>query len=495
MALLGLDIGTIGTKAVLFSEAGRIIGLGYQEYPHVYPRPGWAELDPEKVWEAVKQAVCQVTAEHRSPVKALAISCMGDNLISVRRDGTPNYNGILAFDNRTTEEVKIVDTVIGKREFFEITGGHLTTTSNLCKILWLKRNEPDVFKNTWKFLTFADYVLLKMGFPPRISYSMASLHIFDIKRKRYPEAMLREFGLSGDMFSEPVPPHHIVGELPEGLSRQLGLLPGTKVVAGGVDLAFGVLGAGVSPAAPGLVADVGGTFEHAAYVTKSPVLNERAFDDMVICFCGVSDDSYVIFRGLRTAGGAVRWFRDEFAREEKLKAEKTGRNVYDVMLENVEFTGGGDIFVLPYFAGSWTDSCARAAISGLTLATKREDILAGLIEGVTHELRINIETLQSLIDNRLEVVRAVGGSSKSAKLLQLKADITGRVVETVSVQDASALGAAILAGVATGVYTSTEAAIAHNIRVTGRFQPRPELSGVYDAQHRIYKKLIGRGTS
>jgi len=493
MALLGLDIGTIGTKAVLFSESGRIVGFGYQEYQHLYPRPGWAELNPEKVWEAVKQAVRQVTDNYKSPIKALCISCMGDNVIPVRRDGTPNYNGILAFDNRATEEVKIVGAVIGEREFFDVTGGHLTTTSNLCKILWLKRNEPDVFASTWKFLMFADYVLLKMGFPLQISYSMASLNIFDIKRKQYPEAMLQEFGLTGGVFSEPVPPHHIIGEVSLSLGRQLGLPPGTKVVAGGVDLACGVLGAGVSPATPGAVADVGGTFEHAAYVTKSPVLDKQAFDEKVICFCGVSDDSYVIFRGLRTAGGAVRWFRDEFAREERVKAEEEGRSVYDVMLENVEFTGG-DVFVFPYFAGSWTDSCARAAISGLTLATKREDILAGIIEGVTHELRINIETLQSLINNRLDVVRAVGGSSKSPKLLQLKADITGRVIETVSVQEASALGAAILAGVATGVYNSGEDAIAHNIKVTNRFHPRPEFSGIYDAQHVTYKRLISKYT-
>ena len=114
MALLGLDIGTTGTRAVLFSESGRIIDSDYQEYPHIYPRPGWAELDPEKVWGAVRKTIYQVSTRHKSSIKALCISCMGDSLIPVRNDGKPNYNGILSFDNRSTEEVKIVGNDIGE---------------------------------------------------------------------------------------------------------------------------------------------------------------------------------------------------------------------------------------------------------------------------------------------------------------------------------------------------------------------------------------------
>jgi len=489
MALLGLDIGTTGTRAVLFSEAGRIIDSDYQEYPHIYPRPGWAELDPERVWGAVRKTVYQVSTRHKSSIKALCISCMGDNLIPVRNDGKPNYNGILSFDNRSTEEVKIVGDDIGEERFFQITGSPLTTTANLCKVLWLKRHQPEVFEDTWKFMTFADYTLLRMGFPPQIDYSMASRNIFDVRRKKYPDAILKEFGLTSAFFSEPVPSTHIVGEVPLQARSQLGLPKGTRVIAGGVDLAFGVLGAGVSPLTPKTVADVAGTFEHAAYISKVPITLKMGFKHNIISCCNVVEDSYLVFRGLRTAGAAVRWFRDEFAREERIKAEKEGRSVYDVMFEPLNFNGG-DIFVLPYFAGSWTDSCGGASIWGLTLATKREDILAGLAEGITHELRMNIEILEALVRNRLDAVRAVGGSSKSPKLLQLRADITGRVVETVSIQEASALGAALLAGVATGVYDSIEDAIGNTVRVTDCFSPRRALFEVYNARHDTYKKMV-----
>ena len=488
MSLLGLDIGTTGTKAVLFSESGQIIDFDYQEYPHIYRKPGWAELDPEKVWAAVKKTINQVASKNRSLVRALCISCMGDNIIPVGNDGTPNYNGILAFDNRATEEVKIVDKVIGRQNYFQTMGSPLATISNLCKALWLKRNQPDVFNGTWKFMMFADYVLFRMGFPPQISYSMASLNIFDIKQKKYPEEMLKEIGLNGGMFSELIPPDYIIGEVPVSACSQLGLPKGVKVIAGGIDLACGVLGAGVSPTTPNTVADVAGTFEHAAYVTGEPTLGKQAFEESVLCFCNVVRDSYVVFKGLPTAGAAVKWFRDEFAREEKAKALKEGKNVYDVMIEPLRFSGG-NIIMHPYFAGRYGDSSARASIQGITLATKKEDILASLIEGITHELRINIEIIESIVGKRLSLVRAVGGMAKSKKWLQLKADLTGRTIETVSIQEASALGAALLAGVAIGVYSSIGEAIENVVKVTERFSPRPELFKIYNNQHSIYKKL------
>jgi len=488
MSLLGLDIGTTGTKAVLFSELGQIIDSDYQEYRHIYRKPGWAELDPEKVWEAVRKTINQVASKNKSAIRALCISCMGDNVIPVRSDGRPNYNGILAFDNRATEEVKIVSTAIGRQKYFQTMGSPLATISNLCKILWLKRNQPDVFGDTWKFMMFADYVLFRMGFPPQISYSMASLNIFDIKQKKYPEEMLQEFGLSGSMFSDLVPPDYVIGDIPSSVSSQLGLPKGVKVIAGGIDLAFGVLGSGVSPITPGTIADVAGTFEHAAYVTKKPTLGKQAFEENVLCFCNVVRDSYVVFRGLPTAGAAVKWFRDEFAHQERAQATKENKSIYDVMIEPLRFDGG-NIIMHPYFAGHYGNSSVRASIQGITLATKKSDILAGLIEGITHELRVNIEIIESIVKRRLDLVRAVGGLSRSKKWLQLKADLTGRTIETVSIQEASALGAALLAGVAIGVYNSIDEAIGNIVKVTDRFAPRHELFEIYDKQHDIYKKL------
>ena len=236
-----------------------------------------------------------------------------------------------------------------------------------------------------------------------------------------------------------------------------------------------------------MVADVAGTMEHAAYVTSEPAMNEQAFIGNALCFCNVVDDSYLVFKGLPTAGAAMRWFSDQFAGEEKTRAEREGRNVYDVMFEPLVFDGR-NVIMHPYLAGHYDDSSVRASIQGITLATTKDNILAGLIEGITHELRNNIELIESVVSRPLRRVRAVGGLARSAKWLQLRADITGRNIETASITEASALGAAIVAGLATGVYSSTEQAVGSIVTVNECYSPRQEFFEIYNRQHEIYNE-------
>lgn len=489
MALIGVDIGTTGTRAVLFSEKGEIITSSYQEYNHIYPNPGWAEVDPEKVWEAVQKTTHEVCDRSEKPIKALSISCMGDTIVPVREDRSTSYNGILAMDTRSTEEVRTIGNAIGEEKFFQITGISISTMSSLSKILWLRQHKPEDFHRTWKFLTFADYTLLRMGFPPKIDYSMASsTTAFDIRRKEFSDVMLKEIGLNSNMFAEPYPSGQVIGEIPPASRSQLGLPKGVKIVMGGHDFACGILGAGVSYSTPKTVANIGGTFENVAYITKEPTLSGQAFSSKVKCSCNVVRDTYTAFASLPGAGSVIRWFRDEFAYQEKAKAEREAVDIYDVLFEPLEFNGGS-ILVLPYFAGSLKDSCAKGVFVGLTLATSRREIFKGIVEGITHELKENIERLEGLSQVSLDVIRAVGGFSRSNKWLQLKADITGKIVETVRVKEGSALGVALLAGVATGVYDSIEEAIEATIKRGETFRPRPKVHEIYSRQHEIYKKL------
>lgn len=489
MALIGVDIGTTGIRAVLFSERGKIITSSYQEHAYIYPNPGWAELDPEKVWEAVQKTIHEVCDRSKKPIKALAISCMGDSIVPIQDDGTLTYNGILSLDSRAIEEVAIIRNAIGEEGFYKITGLRLGTISSVSKILWLRRNKPGIFNDTQKFLTFADYILLRMGFPPTIDYSLAALtSAFDIRSKEYSSKILKEIGLTKDMYAAPFPSGHVLGEIPSAIRSQLGLPEGVKVVLGGVDGALGLLGAGLSSSTTKMAAYIGGTFGNIGYISKEPILDRQAFDSGLISVCNVIDDTYLVGGSLPTAGSAIRWFRDEFAYEEKIKAEKEKVDVYDVMFAPLEFDGG-TILAIPYFGGTRQDAYAKATFMGLTLATSRQELLKGLVEGVTHELRVNVDRLEKLLGVSLEVIRAVGGSAKSDKWLQLKADITGRTIETVQTEEASALGAALLAGTATGVYNSIEEAIEVCVKRKSTFYPRPKIQEIYSHQHEMYKKL------
>ena len=486
MALLSVDIGTGGTRSVLFSETGEIIASSYQEYPLVYPRPGWAELDAEVIWTAFRKTVREVANQHRQQVKAICLSCMSNNIVPVRRDGTAIRNGILAQDNRAIEEAALILDTIGEEPYFKIRGGRPKSVTGLCKIMWLKKHEPDIFHQTWKFMTFSDFIRTRLGFPAVIDYATAASSLpYDIRKLDYSDTLLKEFGLNRRMFSEAVPSDYVLGEIGTEVRDELGLPKGIKVITGGYDAHCGILGAGITQASPQIMADIAGTFERVACVKTKPVLTQRALKNDINSNCYLFKDTYIISAALATSGSIVRWFRDEL---ESMK-EKDKKNAYDMMFVPLHFDGG-TIMSIPYFAGSSGDSLAKGAFLGLTLGTNRQQMLQAVVEGVTHEMTLLVDRLEELSDTPIEVIRAFGGPTKSLKWLQLKADISGKKVEVPAVEEASALGAAILAGVATGVYASYEQAIKAAIKIKAIYRPRPEIHQIYQHQHEIYKHLV-----
>ena len=490
MGLLSIDIGTSGTKVILFSETGEALSSAYMEYAHIYPRPGWVEVDPEVIWGAIQSTVRDVSDKCGNLIEAVSISSMGRNIVPVREDGTAIHNGILAADTRANEEAGVIRNTIGEQEYYQIRGNRPSVAGGLSKILWLKRNEPDIYSNTWKFMTFPDYILMRMGFPPVIDYSMAATSTpFDLRKKEYSETILKEFGLSSKIFSDPLPSGQVIGEIGLEARTQLGLPKGVKMVTGGHDVPCGILGTGVTHLTPKVMADITGFFEGASFISAEPIFTKEAFDTKARVYNGVIKDTYTILHWLPTGGYLARWFRDEFASEERMKAEKENSSAYDVMFEPLEFNGG-TIMALPYFSGSDVDGYAKGAILGLTMATSRQQLLKGIVEGVTHELKLLADRLERVHDTGFDLVRAFGGHTKSQKWLQLKADMLGKKLEAVQIEDASAVGAALLAGVATGVYDSIEQAIKATVKLKGTYEPRPEIHQIYERQHEVYERIV-----
>jgi xylulokinase len=410
---------------------------------------------------------------------------MSNNIVPVRRDGNAIRNGILAFDSRATEEAQIILDTIGETAYFKIRGGKPRPTAGLCKIMWLKKHEPEIFRQTWKFMTYADFIRMKLGFPAVIDYATAASSLpFDIRSLDYSEPLLKEFGLNREMFSEPVSSDAVLGEFDLEVRTELGLPKGVKFVTGGYDSHCGILGAGVSQATPQILADIGGTFERVAYINNRPVLTQKAMKNDTNSACNILRETYIISTALAASGSIVRWFRDELEPEAINKV-----NTYEKMFTPLKFDGG-TIMAIPYFAGSYSDSFARGAFLGLTLGVNRAQMLQAVVEGVTHEMTLMVDRLEESGDTAIEIIRAFGGPAKSPKWMQLKADISGKKVETVSVEEASALGAAILAGVATGVYDSYEQATRAVVKIKAAYQPRPEIYQIYKRQHETYKKLI-----
>jgi xylulokinase len=485
MALLSVDIGTGGTRSVLFAGTGKIIASSYREYATVHPRPGWAELDAEIIWAACVKTVRDITDQHRKQIKAICLSCMSNNIVPVQQDRTPLRNGILSQDNRATAETDRVKDTIGEKEYFKIRGGKLRPASGLCKILWLKKHEPDTFRQTWKFMTFSEFIRMRLGFPDVVDYATAASSLpYDIRKQDYSDALLREFGLKRAMFSQTVSGDAVLGEIGPATRNLLDLPNGVKVVAGGYDAHCGVMGAGITQATPQIAADVAGTFERVAFIKSKPVLTQRALNNDINSNCYLFKDTYVVSAALATSGSIVRWFRDELEQPHKEK-----ENAYDTMFEHLSFNGG-TMMAIPYFAGSAGDATARGAILGLTLDTNRQQMLQAAVEGITHEMTLLVERLEDFNDIPTALIRTFGGPTKSPKWLQLKADISGKKVEVPAVAEASALGAAILAGTATGVYNSYEEAIKTTVKIGAIYQPRPEIHQKYRRQHETYRRLV-----
>ncbi|MDD5127373.1 MAG: FGGY family carbohydrate kinase [Dehalococcoidales bacterium] len=495
MGVLSIDIGTSGNKTILFSETGEAIASAYMEYAHVYPRPGWVEVDPELIWAAVQKTVSEIGRKHKNQITAISISSMGRNIIPVNKDGKTVHRAILAADTRANEEAALIKNTIGEKQYYQIRGNRPSVAGGLSKILWLKKNASDVFNQTWKFMTFPDYILMRMGLKPALDYSMAATSTpFDLRKKEYSEAILKEFGLTGQIFSEPVPSGTVVGEIGAEMRARLGLPTGVKMVSGGHDVPCGILGAGVTHLTPGVMADITGFFEGPAFISAEPIFSQEAYDTKARVYNGVLKDTYTVLHWLPTGGYLVRWFRNEFAIEERVRAEKEYSNVYDIMFAPLKFDGG-TIMIVPYFSGSDVDGYAKGAVLGLTMATTRQELLKGIVEGVTHELKLLTDRLERVSKGDFQTVRAFGGHTKSPKWLQLKADVLGKEVEAVQIEDASALGAGLLAGLATGVWGSVEEALKATVKFKGTYKPRPEFHRIYERQHKVYEQIVNALTT
>jgi xylulokinase len=488
--LLGLDVGTTGCKAVIFDKEGNIAGYGFREYDIICERPGYAEQDALKVWKLTKEVIKEaVEKSGASSIQALSLSVQGDAIIPVDENIHPLHQTLLGMDYRSTAEVEYCKEVLGDKALFEATGMRPHPMNSATKILWIKNNLPDIYKKTYKFMTYADFILSKLGARPVIDLTMASrTMLFDIHNMKWSTSILSTLDIDEQKLSEPVKSGEVVGELSKELAEELGIEIGTVLVAGGHDQACAALGAGVIN--ENIAIDSHGTAEVLATAFNLPKLGDTMYEGYYPCYCHAKEGMYLTFALNHIGGLLLKWYRDNLGYAEVEEAKIRGEETYDVMLEKIS-NEPSSVLVLPHFNGSgtpWCDLDSKGAMVGLTMATTRHDIVKGIMESLTYELRINIEHMQKS-DIYVERLRAVGGAAKSPIWLQIKADITGCVVETLKIREGACLGAALLAGVATKVYKDLDEAVETTVKVMHAYTPRKQMKELYDAKYASYTKL------
>ena len=487
MHLLGLDIGTTGCKSIIYTLDGKIVSQAYRENKLHHPKPGWAEYKVDEIWSNVKEALKESLTKSRLDPKEIAgvsISSQAETLIPVDHDGKWLYPAIVWLDQRGEEQCKWWEENFGNYNLYRITGQHLHPMYSVNKIIWLRENMPRIYKKTAKFPCIMDYVIYKLSGKFATDYSVASrTMMFDVKKRKWSSEILQAAEIEQDHLSKPHLSGTVVGEVLEDASKQTGLLSRTPVAVGGHDHLCGALAVGI--AKPGVMLDSTGTAESMVTTLDKPFLERELFQNHYNCYCHVIKGKYVIHSRIATSGAILGWFRDEFGKEEVDRAQKIGKDPYDLLLEKALSSkpGASGLFFFPHFGNF------RGAILGLALSTTKADIIRSIIEGFCFELRYKIECLEKLMESKITEVRAIGGAAKSEFWLKTKANITGKRVIVPKVTEAASLGAAILAGIGTGIYRGVEDALKRIYRVAGIYEPDRNLLSMYSEYYKVYREI------
>jgi xylulokinase len=491
MSLIGLDIGTTGCKAIVFSKEGKILGQGAREYPILTPHPNWAEQDAENVWRMAWDALSEaVKGTDGDPPLALALSCQGEAVIPVGGAGRALRPAILGMDTRTDSENEWLAERFGAETLFNRTGMPMHTINTLPKLLWLQGHEAKIWKTAHQFLLYEDFFLRRLGGEAAVSHCLASrTQMYDLETSDWADDILHECGIQRERLAPLAPDGGgVVGRLKQDLASELGLNQDVLLVSGGHDQACAATGSGVIQAGLAMVST--GTAEVVEVAMDAPALDARLRDGGISVYRHVVPGLYLAMTLNHSGGLLLRWYRDTVCQWEREQAQASGRDAYDLILADAPADPTA-LMVLPHFAGSgtpWLDTSSRGAVLGLTFATTRPTLAKAVLEGLTFELRINLDLLREA-GATIHELHAVGGGARSRLWLQLKADICQVPLRVPEVTEAACLGAALLAGVAASVYPDLESAVNQTVHLEQRVEPQADSVDAYDRRFQLYRKV------
>ena len=491
--LLGIDAGTTSIKVALFDVSGRTVASTIEEYRLETPRPDWVELDADAYWRSLKAALGRVldaASCEADEIKALGISSQGETVIPVDENGRALRKAIVWLDNRSQEEATEIEEKFGRKQIFAATGSpELMPTWGGTKILWIKKHEPEVFKKTHKFLLLEDYLIYRLTGEFVGTFALyTSTLLVDIVRKTVWREMLDFIGISPSQLPKIVESGLVAGKVRKDAAEDLGLSTNTAVVTCGMDQACGSVGSG--NIVSGLITETTGASLNICATVDRPVMDEA---EPIPCQCHVVSDKYIVLPWCQTAGMVLKWFRDEFGAPQTSDGAKAGKNPYDVMTEMAAQVppGSEGLVMLPHLAGAMCpefDPKARGVFFNIGLDHHKAHFMRAILESVGFMLRRNIECVESL-GIEVNEIRALGGAAESELWNTIKADILQKPVFTLKNKDTACLGAAILAGVASGVLGSISEACEQMISVERAFYPNPERRQIYDKYYHVYLDL------
>lgn len=490
--VLGVDLGTSGTKTVLFDKQGRAIASASREYPLDQPRNGWAEQDPECWWQAARETIRQVIGESGvapAQIRGLGISGQMHGLVLLDENGQVLRKAILWCDGRTQQECDEITRIVGRERLIRITANPALTGFTAGKILWVRRHEPEIWKQVRHILLPKDYVRFRLTGEYGSEMSDASgTNLLDVPRRCWSGAMLDALDLDATLLPPLMESSDAAGTVTSRAAEEAGLQPGTVVAAGAGDNAAAAVGTGVVTAGKAFatIGTSGVVFAHADQVQIDP-------KGRVHTFCAAVPGAYTVMSCTLAAGLSLKWFRDQFCQAECQTAAQMGEDPYTLMSQEAAQSpiGANRLVYLPYLMGERSpllDADARGAFIGLSGIHTRRDLLRAVMEGVIYSMRQNLEVLRGMGIAPAEM-RACGGGARSPFWRQMMADVFALPVRTVKNTEGPALGAAILGGVAAGLYADIPSACAALIQENEPQLPDVQRHVDYEKYYDLYVSL------
>jgi xylulokinase len=486
MKVIGIDVGTSGTRALLVDAAGKVLGSTVRDHmPFHSPQPGWAEQDPEDWWEAAVHAIpalLQATSTAAEEITAVGLSGQMHGAVLLDAADRVLRPALIWCDQRSAAEAGWLTEQLGAERLIQLTSNPALTNFTLTKLLWVRNHEPEVWQNFHSFLLPKDYVRFRLTGEKAMDVADASgTLLLDVAHRRWSAEMLSAVNMPETILPKLYECQEIAGLLTAEAAALTGLRAGIPVVAGAGDQAAGALGMGI--VRPGDVSATIGTSGVVFAATNRPFLDPQG---RLHTFCHAVPGRWHIMGVTQAAGLSLRWFRDTFT------AASDG-DAYTSLTDSAASVppGAEGLLWAPYLMGERTphlDPEARGALVGLTASHRSAHIVRAIMEGVAFSLK---DTLSIFADLGVPVraIRLGGGGARSPLWRQIQADVYAQPVERVAAEEGAAYGAALLAGVGVGAWPSADAACDAVIQVADRITPQPAESAKLQDIYVLYRSL------
>ena len=490
--LIGLDVGTTGCKVLLINPAGEVIASATEEYPMYTPRPLWAEQNPEDWWRAA-QACFRALLAHLRPdqIKGIGLTGQMHGLVLLDKAGQVLRPCIMWNDQRTAAQCYAMTEKVGADRLLRIAGNPALPGFTAPKILWVKEHEPQVYAKTAHVLLPKDYIRYRLTGELATEVSdAAGTILLDVGKRQWSEEILRDLDVPRDWMPAVHESPVITGKVSKAAATATGLREGTPIVGGGGDQAAGAVGSGIVKA--GIVSVTVGTsgvvFAHTDNLMVEPQGRLHAF-------CHAVPGAWHVMGVTLAAGGSLRWFRDTLGHPERAVAELTGVDPYFVLMAEAAKAPAGSegLLFLPYLSGERTpypDPNAKGVFCGLTVRHAKPHLVRAVMEGVTYSLRDCVELIKGM-GLSIGQVRASGGGARSELWRQILAEVFDVELVTLTSTEGAPYGAALLAGVGTGVYANVPEACENTLHVATLVEPDPQRAQIYEDYYQIYRQMYG----